>query len=135
MQEATIAEMKNTHIGIVLAVLVVGLFVVFKFTPAAQFFPTSRPVPSENKTFTLIVQNRKLVSGPEILSANQGDSVTIHITVDEDEELHLHGYNLHVDLKKGIPGSLSFVASSSGRFPYELEHSSTEIGALEVQPR
>jgi len=65
----------------------------------------------------------------------QGDNVTINITVDEDEELHLHGYDVHTDLQKGIPGSLSLVASSSGRFPFELEHSSTELGALEVQPQ
>jgi hypothetical protein len=100
-----------------------------------QFLPTSKPELTHDKTFDLVVQNKKLISGSKVLSVQQNDNVTIHITADQDEELHLHGYDLHVDLKKGKPGTLSFVASSSGRFPYELEHSSTVIGALEVQPQ
>lgn len=65
----------------------------------------------------------------------EGDNVEIKITVDEDEELHLHGYNKMVDLTSGKAGKLDFVANLTGRFPYELEHSKTEIGALEVSPK
>jgi hypothetical protein len=87
------------------------------------------------KTFTLVVQNRKLIVGPHTLNVAQNDTVTIIITADEDEELHVHGYDLHIDLKKNTKASLSFVASSSGRFPFELERSKTDLGALEVQPK
>jgi hypothetical protein len=124
--------MNKISLGVIAVVAILGLFVAFKYTSPAQESTNAMP---QTKTFDLVVQNRKLVSGPSTLSVNQDDNVTINITVDEDEELHLHGYNLHVDLEKGKPGSLSFVASTSGRFPYELEHSSTEIGALEVQPK
>ena len=123
--------MNKGYIAVVVLVAIVGLFAAFKYTSPSEA-QTSQP---QAKTFDLVVQNRKLISGPSVLQVNQNDSVNINITVDEDEELHLHGYNLHVDLERGKPGSLSFVASSSGRFPYELEHSSTDIGALEVQPQ
>jgi hypothetical protein len=82
-----------------------------------------------------MVKNRKLVSGPAILTAIQGDDVTIKITADEDEELHLHGYDKAVDLEKDKPAELHFTANLTGNFPYELEHSSTEIGSLQVQPK
>ena len=125
---------------VVAIALILAAIAFFAFRPAASnSSQTNRPEPtgtatSTTKVFNLVVQNRTLVSGPSTLGVTQNDNVTINITVDENEELHLHGYNLHVDLEKGKPGSLSFVASTSGRFPYELEHSSTEIGALEVQP-
>jgi hypothetical protein len=126
--------MNKIYLAIVAIVAVVGFFVAFKYTSSASSNTQQLDQP-QAKTFDLVVQKRKLVAGPSALSVTQNDNVTIKITVDEDEELHLHGYNLHIDLQKGEPGELSFVASSSGRFPYELEHSSTEIGALEVQPQ
>jgi plastocyanin len=122
--------MKKSYLAVLALVAIVGALALFSDTA-----PRSSTVEPQQKTFDLVVKNRKLVSGPSVLSVNQGDMVSIQITVDENEELHLHGYNLHIDLEKGIPGSLSFLASASGRFPYELEHSSTEIGALEVQPK
>ncbi len=93
--------------------------------------PASEP---SAKEFTLKVANKKLVSGPDILTAKVGDTVTIKITSDIEEELHLHGYDKSVDLSPNQEATLSFVADASGRFPYELEKSKTEIGALEVQP-
>ncbi len=90
---------------------------------------------AHTKTFELEVKNRKLVSGSDSLQVNQGDNVTIKITVDEDDELHLHGYDKSVDLTANQPDELNFVANVTGRFPYELEHSKTELGALEVLPK
>lgn len=90
----------------------------------------------EAKTFDLTVTGKKIVSGPQILAANQGDTVTINITdTDEGEELHLHGYDKMVEFKKGEKATITFVASASGRFPFELEQSKTDLGALEVQPK
>lgn len=95
---------------------------------------TEAPSAPEVKEFALKVENNKLVSGPETLNVRQGDTVVIKITADADEELHLHGYDRSVDLTPGVEESLTFVADVSGRFPYELEHSKTEIGSLQVQP-
>jgi hypothetical protein len=123
--------MNKTAIVVVLvAVVVAGYFVASRYSSPAQ--GVSEP---QTKTFNLVVKGEKLVSGPSVLNVNQNDTVTINVVDDADEEVHLHGYNLHMDLKNGVPGSLKFVASSSGRFPYELELTSTEIGELDVQPQ
>ena len=65
----------------------------------------------------------------------EGDNITIKITSDQEEELHIHGYDNSVDLQKDIPAQLSFTANITGRFIYELEKSETEIGVLEVLPK
>ncbi len=139
---------KNNLIYLIIGVIVlVGLFYLLKpKTPS----PTETPAPStssaeptasssaqisNSKSFDLVVKNKKLVSGPDTLKVTEGDQVTINITSDEDEELHLHGYDKSVDLTKNQPSSLTFQAILTGRFPYELEKSKTEIGALEVQPK
>jgi hypothetical protein len=124
--------------------LLAGL--LFVFSPQPEPAPTPTPaasparlqaaVPSPSpKTYELVVRGRKLVNGERSLQAKQGEELSIRITVDEAEELHLHGYNLKLDLSPGKPGTLTFLADKSGRFEYELEKSRTELGVLEVQPR
>ncbi len=123
---------KNWLYFIVGFIVLLGLFYALKPKPTG---PTSVVPAQTAKTFTLIVQNKKLVSGPDTLKVTEGDKVTINITNDAPEELHLHGYDKHIDLEASKSGQLTFTANLTGRFPYELENSKTEIGALEVQPK
>ena len=95
------------------------------------------PVASQTSAnaYELVIQSKKLISGPETIKVNQDDEVTIKITSDETEEFHVHAYDNSVELEPGKQATLTFTASLSGRFPFELENSKTEIGALEVQPK
>lgn len=120
------------------------LFVVFMvFRPKAQTLPplntqkpTSLVAQPAQQVVTVIVENKKVISGPKTIQTTQGDKLIMQIIVlDEDEELHMHGYDKSIMLKKNTPAKLSFVTDIAGRFPYELEHSQTEIGVLEVQPK
>jgi hypothetical protein len=108
-------------------VLLVGLFILLK--------PHSQAAKPTARTFVLVVKNNKLISGPTVLNANQGDTVTIQITADVDGELHLHGYDKHIDFKKNLPDKLTLKTDIAGHFVYELEDTKTEIGALDVQPK
>lgn len=119
--------------------ILAGLFVLFRPAPEPQTPPaTAAPSPSPVATpavFELVVRDGKLVSGPGTLRVTQGDALTIRITADVAEELHLHGYDMTVDLVAGKPAELSLVADRSGRFEYELEKSRLELGTLEVLPQ
>lgn len=144
--------MKKTPLFLTLLGLValVVLFVYLKPKPAATNttstvanVPTTATATNTTantntnpvKSFTLVVKDRKLVTGPDTLTVSQNDQVHITITVDEAEELHLHGYDQSVEVVANQPASLTFTASITGRFEYELEESGTAIGALEVQPK
>ena len=116
----------------VAAVIIGGLFFVLK--PDESKAPTSKQ-PSTTKTFNLAVKDKKLVSGGGSLKANQGDAIIITITLDEADELHLHGYDKMLDLEKDKPGTLKFTADQAGHFPLELHHAEIELGALEVSPK
>lgn len=94
------------------------------------------PTPQDNiKSFELIIKNKKIVNGQETIKVTQGDDVMIRITSDEPEELHLHGYDFSVELEKDTPVELKFNANLSGRFPFELENSKVDLGAIEVSPK
>ena len=125
-----------------------GLFWLFKPQPAPPPTPTPAHAAAHSGNgaaviadeppadrFELRVQDRKLASGPAVLKVQQDDAVEIHIVSDQAEELHLHGYNLKLELTPNQPATLVFKADRSGRFEYELEHAGIELGALEVSPR
>ncbi len=98
--------------------------------------PAAQPPPAGSGTLVeLKVQQGRLVSGPEIIKLTEGDKLTLRVTSDTGDEMHLHGYNLHLDLTAGQTGELSFTANRSGRFEYELHHAHTALGVIEVYPR
>ena len=120
-------------------VLLAGLFLLFRpepEPPAEQARPpgvaAAAPLP---QAIQLVVKGGRLASGPAVIQVTQGTEVLIDVVSDKADELHVHGYNLSVDLRPGAPAQLRFVADKTGRFEYELHQARAEIGALEVLPR
>ena len=143
--------MKNLLVLLLGSALLAGLFLWFKPAPSPIPLPiaatqlaavvatpvaaTSAPVVPATAVFEIVVAGGKLASGPAVISVTEGTPVTLRITTDHADELHLHGYDLTLKLPKGQAAELSFVADRSGRFEYELHHAHLDLGALEVQPR
>lgn len=95
----------------------------------------SQKAQSKTKSFNLTVKDGKVIAGSGDITVSQGDTVSLTVTNDKDEEVHLHGYNKMVDVKAGEPGTITFVANASGRFPFELEDEKIELGAISVMPQ
>ena len=123
---------KEVGIVIVIIILVLGGAYLIWGQKSAEAPTVTKE--ATTKEFTLDIKEKKLVSGPETMSVNKGDTVTIHVTNDEEEEFHLHGYDKELDLEPGVAATLTFVADTAGRFPAELEDSKTEVVTLEVLP-
>jgi plastocyanin len=105
-------------------------------TTAGASAAATQPAAADNATLVeLKVQQGRLVLGPEVIKLTEGDKLTLRVTSDTDDEMHLHGYNLRLDLTAGQTGELTVTANRSGRFEYELHHAHRTLGALEVYPR
>ncbi len=132
----------NKVVFIIVGVLILGgLFFIFKPKPQQPLTESSpkneqqtQQKPDLNEA-VLVIQKKKLISTQDTIKVNQNSEVTIKITSDEEEEFHLHGYDKSIKLEPGKQVTLTFTANLSGRFPFELEESQTELGALEVQPQ
>jgi hypothetical protein len=68
------------------------------------------------------------------ITAGKGDHITMSITTDKDEEVHLHGYDIHFDCKAGVPTVHTFDANNTGQFEYEIEATAQHLGNLTVNP-
>lgn len=133
------------------------LFVAFGALVLAALFVWLRPAPpiaatpasSTNETTTMpvavnaepavrqitwIVRDGHRLAGPERIAIPLGAAVEIIVDSDHDDELHIHGYDLHLTIHANQPASLRFTADHAGRFDCELHHSDLALGALEVTP-
>lgn len=105
--------------------------------PQVQPRVASSPAPAPSGPFEvdLVVKAGKLVSGDPVVKVRQGDEVTLRITSDKADEVHLHGYERHAHITAGSTVTLKIKADRTGRFPFELHKSHLELGTLEVYPR
>ena len=61
-----------------------------------------------------------------------GTQVTLVITSDAADEVHVHGYDLTAELAPGTPAEISFAATIPGVFEVELHEAGTALLALQV---
>ena len=95
---------------------------------------------NDNKTSTgasgapvaINVVNGKPQGGIQKIVVNKGQPVRFTVHSDVADEIHVHGYNFHKDVKKGGSVSFNFPATIDGIFVIEMESRSEQIAALEV---
>lgn len=74
-----------------------------------------------------------VVEGPERIEVSRGDPVAIVVTADTADEVHLHGYDIFVDVTPDRAARLEFVADIPGVFELELEGARLTLSELEVR--
>jgi len=86
------------------------------------------------KVVRITVKGGAPVGGIVRASVTKGDKVTLVVTSDVADEVHLHGYDLMKDVEAGGTVRLTFVAKLPGRFEAELEDAGAQIAELTVNP-
>ena len=117
----------NARLAIVAACLI-----IFAAGAAVLIFG-HQGAPPQQRLFQLSVSGTTM--SPSHLQANEGDTVTVSLTADKYEEIHLHGYDKHFFPSPGQPATLTFPAALTGNFVIEIEATSTPLGLLDVVPR
>lgn len=99
---------------------------------------------SQNGTRRVIearIQGRAVVAPLGSIKVTEGEVVALRWTSDESVELHVHGYDLKLQLEAGEPATLEVEAFATGRFPVMSHgwgaggHGHEALIYLEVHPR
>jgi hypothetical protein len=96
-----------------------------------------KPGSDNNKnsgTQQVTVKGGKPVGGIKTITVKKGAPVRFTVHSDVSDEIHVHGYNFHKDVKAGGSVSFSFPAKIDGEFVIELESRSEQIASLVVNP-
>lgn len=83
----------------------------------------------------LLDYKKDVAAEPKSVRIEEGQKVVIKTTADIKDEVHLHGYDISVDIEPGKQAVLEFTADKTGRFPVELEMIKKDIGIIEIYPK
>jgi hypothetical protein len=101
-------------------------------TPTAGETPAPSPTPTPRPT----VDPGPVLTGEEVedIRVDKGETVRFQVRPPEDEEVHIHGYDISKDVKAGETTKIVFKADIDGIFEIEFEDSGTQIAELRVDP-
>ena len=112
---------------------------VLETSPAAT--ATASPPPAETSASPAEAAGERVeitveggqVRGPGTVTLDAGTEVTLAVTSDTADHIHVHGYDLVQDIAAGETAELTFTADIPGVFEVELEDSATHLVELQVQ--
>jgi hypothetical protein len=90
--------------------------------------------PEQPEVATIVVRNGQPVGGVEELEFAKGDRIRFVVESDVAEEVHLHGYDVSMDVSAGGKVSFDVPATIEGVFEVELEHSVVQLAEITVTP-
>ncbi|MFC4119289.1 hypothetical protein [Nonomuraea zeae] len=67
------------------------------------------------------------------LEVAKGQQVSITVTSDVADELHVHGYDLEAELRPGVPATVRFTANLTGVFEVETHRSGLVLTQVAVR--
>jgi hypothetical protein len=90
-------------------------------------------------TARIQIKGGKPVGGAQDIKVKKGDKVTIVVSADARDDIHLHGYNIEKPVEPGKPATFKFTANIEGIFEIEshvAEDAGREplMGKLTVEP-
>lgn len=106
--------------------------------PAASLAPDSPAAPSpagapqSDNTLDIAFAGGALTGDAGAVEIGLGESVTVRVTSDKADEIHLHGYDLSAAVGPGTPAVLTFDARIPGAFELELEQLGRQLATLQV---
>lgn len=98
---------------------------------------TTTPAPATTTTiadpylFDIVIEGSTVTGGGRI-SVPLGETVTLRFTSDIADEIHIHGYDIYVDLEAGVPTEVSFTADIPGLVEVETHNSHLVVANLEA---
>jgi hypothetical protein len=91
------------------------------------------PTTAAGTVLAVTVRGGSVVDGASRQRAALNQPVTIRVTSDAADEVHVHGYEKRVDVAAGRTGEVTFVANIPGVFEVEFEKSHKLLFTMEVR--
>ncbi|MGH8496562.1 MAG: hypothetical protein ACREVN_10560 [Gammaproteobacteria bacterium] len=87
----------------------------------------------------IAIEQRAVADDARVVRVTQGDRLELVWTTDETVQLHLHGYDIELEVTPDVPAVMSLTAHATGRFPVTSHgfgggHGHDTLLYLEVYP-
>jgi hypothetical protein len=89
---------------------------------------------SAGSALRIKIEDGHAVGGVKELTVSKGDTVTVEVSTDTPQEIHIHGYELEQEARPGAPAKFKFTADLEGIFDVESHASAAQLAKLVVEP-
>jgi hypothetical protein len=104
----------------------------------ALVLPLASTAIAAERVFDLTIAHGKLTGGQDTIRVQLGDNVVLRWHTDRPIVLHLHGYEIEMQVVPGAVAEARFEARATGRFPIHVHagqaRSEAVLAYLEVYP-
>lgn len=100
-------------------------------TSTSEATTTTSTVAEDPYTFDIVIEGTEVTGGGR-LSVPLGETVTLRFTSDVADEVHIHGYDIFVELQPGETVEESFTADIPGVVEIETHHGGLILANLEA---
>ncbi|MFK0214925.1 hypothetical protein [Streptomyces sp. NPDC090298] len=101
-------------------------------TPSASAPSSPRPT-DPGRTVTLTITGTTVEPPPSRIELKKGERLTLRVTTDRADTLHVHGYDRELPLSPGVPATLTLTADRTGLFEVETHESGLVLTQLVVR--
>jgi hypothetical protein len=102
-------------------------------SPTPSTTGQSGPDTTGGTVLAVTVRGGSVVEGAARQRAALNQPVTVRVTSDVADEVHVHGYDRRIDVPAGRTAEVTFVANIPGVFEVEFERSHKLLFTLEVR--
>ncbi|MFJ9433078.1 hypothetical protein ACIRQY_25955 [Streptomyces sp. NPDC101490] len=95
--------------------------------------PTGTAAPDPGRTVTLTVTGKTVSPPPSRIELKKGDRLTLRVTADRADTVHVHGYDRELTLAPGTPATLTLTVDRTGLFEVETHESGLVLTQLVVR--
>jgi plastocyanin len=88
---------------------------------------------SSARRIEISVKGKEITPAPATVNLAVGESLTIAVTSDHDDQLHAHGFEVEKNIKAGRQAEFTVKGAQTGVFDVELHH--PELRLLQVAVR
>ncbi|MEU2119020.1 hypothetical protein ABZ567_26000 [Streptomyces sp. NPDC016459] len=101
--------------------------------PPASARPTGLRPPDPGRTVILTVTGTTVSPPPSRIELKKGERLTLRVTSDRADTLHVHGYDRELPLSPGTPATLALTVDRTGLFEVETHESGLLLTQLVVR--
>ena len=96
--------------------------------------PEKQPKPEEPELPVVEIKDGKPVGGVQELEFKSGEEARFEVVADAPDELHLHTYDLYIDVGPGKPTEVKFDADIEGLIELESHSTGELLAEISVVP-
>ena len=85
------------------------------------------------RTIAITVTGSAVTPAPAQVDLPVGQTLTLVVTSDHDDQLHAHGFEVEEDIKAGVPATIALTGKDPGVYEVELHHPALTLLTVAVR--